>query len=322
MIIVRSPFRLPIAGGGTDLDFYYKKRGGDLISATIDQYIYILISKRPLDKKILIQNTETQFANNIKVVKNKLFKEVLKQLGLKKGIQIANISTLPTQSGLGSSSTLTVGLIKGLLKMKKLQINKNNLAKFAYKIERQKLKFDGGWQDQIIASYGGIQRIKISKKGIFKSNHVKINKVNLLKLQRHFILVYTNEIRNSEKIITEQRKNHREIVQNYDIIKSKVKIMEKFLKRGNVAQIGKIFHDHWLEKKKLTKNMSNQKLNKIYEKMMKSKMFYGGKIIGAGGGGFFLMASKYPLKASKFLKKNRLEFTKIKFDHLGATIIS
>ena len=83
MIIVRSPFRLPIAGGGTDLDFYYKKKGGDLISATIDQYIYILISKRPLDKKILIQNTETQFANNIKVVKNKLFKEVLKQLGLK-----------------------------------------------------------------------------------------------------------------------------------------------------------------------------------------------------------------------------------------------
>ena len=166
MIIVRSPFRLPIAGGGTDLDFYYKKKGGDLISATIDQYIYILISKRPLDKKILIQNTETQFANNIKVVKNKLFKEVLKQLGLKKGIQIANISTLPTQSGLGSSSTLIVGLIKGLLQMKNLRINKNKLAKFAYKIERKKLKFDGGWQDQIIASYGGIQRIKINKKRI------------------------------------------------------------------------------------------------------------------------------------------------------------
>ncbi len=322
MIIVRSPFRLPIAGGGTDLDFYYKKKGGDLISATIDQYIYILISKRPLDKKILIQNTETQFANNIKKVKNKLFKEVLKQLGLKKSIQIANISTLPTQSGLGSSSTLTVGLIKGLLKMKNLKINKNKLAKFAYKIERQKLKFDGGWQDQIIASYGGIQRIKINKKGIFKSNHIKINKSNLLKLQRHFVLVYTNEIRNSEKIITEQRKNYREIIQNYDTIKSKVKIMEKFLIKGNIAKIGEIFHDHWLEKKKLTKNMSNQKLNRIYEKMMKSKLFYGGKIVGAGGGGFFLMASIYPNKASKFLKTNRLEFTKIKFDHLGATIIS
>tara|TARA_B100001057_G_scaffold406897_1_gene420487 strand:+ start:7778 stop:8746 length:969 start_codon:yes stop_codon:yes gene_type:complete len=322
MIIVRSPFRLPIAGGGTDLDFYYKKKGGDLISATIDQYIYILISKRPLDKKILIQNTETQFANNIKVVKNKLFKEVLKQLGLKKGIQIANISTLPTQSGLGSSSTLIVGLIKGLLHMKNLRINKNKLAKFAYKIERKKLKFDGGWQDQIIASYGGIQRIKINKKGKFKSKNIKINKFNLLKLQRHLILVYTNETRNSERIITEQRKNHKEIIKNYDMIKSKVKTMEKFLIQGNIAQIGKIFHEHWLEKKKLTKNMSNQKLNRIYEKIMKCKLFYGGKIIGAGGGGFYLMASKYPNKACKFLKKNRLEYTKIKFDHLGATIIS
>lgn len=322
MIIVRSPFRIPIAGGGTDLDFYYKKRGGDLISATIDQYIYILISKRPLDKKILIQNTDTQFATSIKKVKNKLFKEVLNQLGLKKSIQIANISTLPTLSGLGSSSTLIVGLIKGLLKMKTFEINKNKLAKLAYKIERKKLKLDGGWQDQIIASYGGIQRIKINKKGIFKSNNIKIKKSKLLKLQRHFILVYTNEIRNSEKIITEQRKNQREIIKNYDIIKSKVKIMEKLLIQANIAKIGEVFHDHWLEKKKLTKNMSNQKLNKIYEKMMKSKLFYGGKIVGAGGGGFFLMASKYPNTASKFLKKNRLEFTNIKFDHLGATIIS
>lgn len=322
MIIVRSPYRLPIAGGGTDLDFYYKKRGGDLISASINQYMYILISRRPLDKKILVQNTETQFANNIKKVKNELFKEVLKQLGLKKSIQIANISTLPTKTGLGSSSALTVGLIKGLLKMKNLEINKSNLAKFAYKIERQKLKFDGGWQDQIIASYGGIQRIKINKKGIFKSKGIKIKKLKLLKLQRHFILVYTNEIRNSEKIITEQRKKYKEIIRNYDKIKSKVKIMEKLLIQANIAKIGKIFHDHWLEKKKLTKNMTNKKLNKIYEKMMKSNLFYGGKIIGAGGGGFFLMASKYPNKANEFLKKNRLESTNIKFDHSGATIIS
>ncbi len=322
MIIVRTPFRLPIAGGGTDLDFYYKKRGGDLISATIDQYVYILISKRPLDKKILIQNTETQFANKLDKVKNKLFREVLNQLGLKKSIQIANISTLPTKTGLGSSSTLTVGLIKGLLKMKNIRINKNKLAKFAYEIERKKLKFDGGWQDQIIASYGGIQRIRINKKGIFKSNSIKIKKSKLLKLQRHFILVYTNEIRDSEKIITEQRKNHQEIIKNYDVIKSKVKIMEKFLVQANIAKIGKVFHDHWLEKKKLTKNMSNNKLNKIYEKMMKSKLFYGGKIVGAGGGGFYLMASKSPTKASKFLKKNRLEFTNIKFDHMGATVIS
>jgi D-glycero-alpha-D-manno-heptose-7-phosphate kinase len=321
MIIVRSPFRIPLAGGGTDLDFYYRKRGGDLISATIDQYIYILISKRPLDKKILIQNTEIQFSDNIKKVKNNLLREVLSHLGFKNGIQIANISTLPTQTGLGSSSTLTVGLIKGLLKMKNYNINKNKLAKMAYLIERQKLKFDGGWQDQIIASYGGIQRIKINKKGKFKSNEIKIKNNNLLKLENHFILVYTEETRNSEKIITEQRKNDKKIIHNYDKIKAKVKIMEKFLIEGNVSQIGNIFHDHWVEKKKLTKSISNKKLDKMYNDMMHSKLFYGGKIIGAGGGGFFLMVAKNKNKSIEFLKKIKFRFTKIKFDHLGATIL-
>ncbi len=321
MIIIRSPFRIPLAGGGTDLDFYYRKRGGDLISATIDQYIYILISKRPLDKKILIQNTEIQFSDNIKKVKNNLLREVLIHLGFKNGIQIANISTLPTQTGLGSSSTLTVGLIKGLLKMKNYNINKNELAKMAYLIERQKLKFDGGWQDQIIASYGGIQRIKINKKGKFKSNEIKIKNNNLLKLENHFILVYTEETRNSEKIITEQRKNDKKIIHNYDKIKAKVKIMEKFLIEGNVSQIGNIFHDHWVEKKKLTKNISNKKLDKMYNDMMHSKLFYGGKIMGAGGGGFFLMVAKNKNKSIEFLKKVKFRFTKIKFDHLGATIL-
>jgi D-glycero-alpha-D-manno-heptose-7-phosphate kinase len=322
MIIIRSPFRIPIAGGGTDLDFYYKKRGGDLISATIDQYIYILISIRPLDKKILIQNTETQFANNIKYVKNKLIKEILSNFGFKKSIQVANISTLPTQTGLGSSSSLTVGLIKGLLKIKKKNISKNNLAKVAYKIERQKLKFDGGWQDQIIASYGGIQRIKIDKKGKFKCNSVKIKKNNLSKLEKHFILVYSEETRNSEKIITAQRKNNEKIIQTYDKIKSKVKIIEKYLIQGNFAKIGNIFHDHWIEKKKLTKNISNIKLDKMYNHMMLSKLFYGGKIIGAGGGGFFLMVLKNENKAIKFLNRNKLRFTRIKFDHLGAKMIN
>jgi D-glycero-alpha-D-manno-heptose-7-phosphate kinase len=280
-----------------------------------------LISKRPLDKKILIQNTEIQFSDNIKKVKNNLLREILIHLGFKNGIQIANISTLPTQTGLGSSSTLTVGLIKGLLKMKNYNINKNELAKMAYLIERQKLKFDGGWQDQIIASYGGIQRIKINKKGKFKSNEIKIKNNNLLKLENHFILVYTEETRNSEKIITEQRKNDKKIIHNYDKIKAKVKIMEKFLIEGNVSQIGNIFHDHWVEKKKLTKNISNKKLDKMYNDMMHSKLFYGGKIMGAGGGGFFLMVAKNKNKSIEFLKKVKFRFTKIKFDHLGATIL-
>jgi D-glycero-alpha-D-manno-heptose-7-phosphate kinase len=322
MIIVRSPFRLPIAGGGTDIDFYYKKKGGDLISVTFNQYIYILISKRPLDKKILVQTTDTQFANSIEKVKNKLVKSTLSHFGLKKGIQVGNFSTLPTKTGLGSSSTLTVGLIKGLSKIKGIIINKKKLAELAYNIERKKLKFDGGWQDQIISSYGGFQRIKISKKGKFITNVIKISKKSLKKLEDHFILIFTEESRKSKNIIKEQRKNIKNIVKNYDFIKSKVNIMDKAIKNANIKLIGEIFHQHWLEKKKLTKNITNEKFNRMYSNMMEKNLFYGGKIIGAGGGGFFLMVSKNPQKAFNYLKNKKYRYTKIKFDFSGCKIIS
>ena len=119
MIIVRSPFRIPLAGGGTDLDFYYKKKGGDLISASFNQYVYILISKRKLDEKILIQTTTTQFAKKISQVKHKLIKSVLSHFGINKSIQVASISTLPTKTGLGSSSSFITGLSKGAALIKK-----------------------------------------------------------------------------------------------------------------------------------------------------------------------------------------------------------
>lgn len=322
MIIVRSPFRLPIAGGGTDIDLYYKKKGGDLISVTFDQYIYILISKRPLDNKILVQTTDTQFSNSIEKVKNKLVQHSLSYFNLKKGIQVGNFSTLPTKTGLGSSSTLTVGLIKGLSQFKGIKLQRRDLAKLAYNIERKKLKLDGGWQDQIIAAYGGIQRIRIDKKGNFQTNKINISKKNLVKLESNLVLVFTEESRKSKNIIKEQRKNSKKIIQNYDFIKSKVDIMNKALKAGNIKLIGKIFHEHWLEKKKLTKKISNKKFDRMYKEMMSKNLFFGGKIIGAGGGGFFLMVMKNSKTALDFLKYKRYRFTKIKFDHYGCKIIS
>ena len=322
MIIVRSPFRLPIAGGGTDIDFYYKKKGGDLISVTFDQYIYILISKRPLDNKILIQSTQAQFAENIKKVKNRLVKATLSYFDINQGVQVANISTLPTKTGLGSSSTLTVGLIKGLTKLNGMSLSKKKLAKVAYEIERKKLNMDGGWQDQIIASYGGIQRIKINKNGIFKTKKINISKHKLDKLQSHLLLIFTEETRNSKTIIKQQRENLNTVISKYDFIKSKVKDMEQAIVNCNIKKIGLIFHEHWKQKKKLTKNISTKTFDIMYSEMMKSNLFYGGKIIGAGGGGFFLMVSKKPNSSIKFLKKKKYKFTKIKFDNFGCKIIS
>jgi len=253
MIIIRSPFRIPLAGGGTDLEFYYKEKGGDLISATFNQYIYILVCERKLDTKILTQTTAGQFVNKLSQIKNQLIKGVLSHFGINKSIQVAVFSTLPTRTGLGSSSSFIVGLAKGVALIKKIFLSKKDLAKVSYYIERKKLKLDGGWQDQIICSYGGLQRIKISKKGTFNCKKLKIINFQLKKIEKHLFIVFTGEERDSNKIILEQKKNHKNSIKRYDNIKSKVSIIEKALINGDVKKLGLTFHDHWNEKKNFLK---------------------------------------------------------------------
>jgi len=322
MIIIRSPFRIPLAGGGTDLDFYYKKKGGDLISATFDQYIYILICERKLDKKILIQTTTTQFANKISQIKHELIKSVLSHFRLFKSLQVASVATLPTKTGLGSSSSFITGLIKGVALIKKIFLSKKELAKVAYYIERKKLKLDGGWQDQIITSYGSLQRIRINKKGSFNCKKLKISKAKLKKIEKHLILVFTDETRDSKHVIKDQKKNIKNSIDRYNNIKSKVPIIEKTLIKGDYRKLGFLFHEHWNEKKKLSKNISNSKFDKMYKNMMDSDKFYGGKIIGAGSGGFFLMVVKNYKKSISFLKKKKYKFINIKFEHEGVKILN
>lgn len=323
MIVSRTPYRIPFAGGGTDLDFYYKKNGGILISAAIDQYVYTLIKKRDLDNKILIQTTNTEFVNNIAQIKNRFIREILKYFKIRDSIQVATFSTLPTKSGLGSSSSTAVGLLKNLFFRKKSVISKYRLAQEAFKIEREILKLDGGIQDQIVASFGGIVKIKITKKGNFKVTKLNIDKQNRQKIEKNLVLIFTKEIRNSDQIIRLQRKNQdkEKIIKIYDMIKSKTVPMEDALINGNIKKIGKIFDDHWKLKKKLSDKISNNYLDKFYTQLMKTKLFYGGKIIGAGGGGFYLMVTKNIKITKNYLTKKKMNFINLKFDYEGSTIL-
>ena len=310
MIITRTPYRIPLAGGGTDLDFYYKKRGGLFISATFNQFIFTILLRRPIDDKILIQTTETQFARNTNQIKHKIIREVLRFFKIKNRIQIGTFATLPTSSGIGSSSALIVGIIVGLSKMLGVKLSKKEIAKAAFFIERKKLKYQGGWQDQIISSYGGINKIKILKNGKFTVHKINIKKKILNKFEKKLILVFTKETRNSSRIILNQKLNKKKTIKIYDKIKSYVRAMEIALKKGDYKKIGEIFHEHWKIKKKLSKYISTSKLDKIYLNLLKEKSFIGGKLIGAGGGGFYLMVSKNIVSSinphSKALAPSRL----------------
>ena len=321
MIIIRTPYRIPLAGGGTDLDFYYKKKGGLLISGTFNQYIFISLLQRPVDNKVSIQTLNTQVTNDIKKTKNKIIKETLKFFKIKKKIQIGTFTTLPTGSGLGSSSSLTVGLINAINRLFKKKKSKKEIATIAFNIERKKLDLKGGWQDQIMASYGGINKIKINKNGKFKLNKLNLKRNCIQKIERHFFLIYTGKLRNSSDVITSQKKNLKKTIKIYDRIKSLVYEFEKAFKKGNVYKIGKIFNEQWYLKKQISPEISSSSINKFYQNLLKEKSFVGGKLIGAGGGGFFLMVSKNSKKTKNYLKSKKVNYLKLRFTNSGTSQI-
>jgi len=322
MILSRTPYRLPLAGGGTDIDFYYKKRGGFLISISISEYMYTYIAPRTFDARSLIQTTDTQFVNNNYEIENSIIRETLKYFKIKDKLHIGNFSTLPTHSGIGSSSSLIVGLIKVISKFKKIKLNNDQVIKLAYKIEREILGYDGGWQDQIMATLGGIRKILINKNGKIKLEKINISNKTLNKFQNRLLLVFTKERRESSKVIESQRINAKQILKKYDLIKNLATSFESLLKKEKFNSIGKLFHNHWQIKKKLSSKMSNNYLDDIYLNLTKHQSFVGGKIIGAGGGGFFLMLTKSKQESIKYLKSNKFLFANLTFEHNGSVLLN
>ena len=317
MILTKTPVRVPLAGGGTDLPIFTKKNIGSVIPMAINQYIYTYIYKRSASTSI-IQTSNLQEVKINSKIRHKIINETLKYFNVKDKIHIGFFSTLPTRSGIGSSSSLIVGLINSILAFKKRKLSKYNVAKIAIIIERKILNEDGGIQDQISASYGGINLIKCFKNYKFSVKKISLNKKNKYFLENSIILVFSNIKRYSSKIIKSQKRNK---INHYKIVKKEVNKIIKIIKCNSKKELGKIFNEHWYRKKELSKEMTNTKINNVYKKIMKNKYFYGGKLIGAGGGGFFLFVVKDIGKVNIYLKRNNLDYREIKLDYDGSKTI-
>ena len=170
MIISKTPYRIPLSGGGTDIDFYYKKREGEFLSISIDQYVYVTLLERKIDNNYFIQTSSTEFSNNLKSIKNNLIRETLRYFNIKEKLHISTLSTIPTGTGLGSSSAMMVGLINCINEYKKLNLSSKEIITKAYNIERKICKYYGGWQDQIMSQYGGLVKEEFSKMEILVKN--------------------------------------------------------------------------------------------------------------------------------------------------------
>ena len=274
MIISKTPYRIPLSGGGTDIDFYYKKFGSKFISATVTEYVYVFLSERKLDKNHMIQTSVVQFADDVKDIKHVLIKETLKYFKLKEKFQISTVSTIPTSTGLGTSSAMLVGLINCIKKLKNLKLSQSKIFKIAYIIERKICRLRGGWQDQILSVFGGLVNVTISKTEIIKINKAKnFNHINKI-INKHFLLVYSNKKRSSDKIIKSQKKNLNKTYKFYNEIKKFNQQMFNAIKNEKISLIGKIFNSHWKLKRNLTNEMSDKDIDKLYSKIQRFYMFF------------------------------------------------
>ena len=299
-LMSQTPYRISLGGGGSDLPFYSKLKGGSLITAAINQYVKVTIARRVLDNKILVQTTVGEFANKLDDVDNSIVRECLRYFNIVDSVQISTFTTIPTGIGLGSSSTLTVGIVQCLLAMTGKKLSSMEVGHLAHHIERDILGWAGGIQDQYISSLGGIQLLKVDKSGKVSNTPLVIKEDKQKILEQHLVLVYTKKKRNSHKIINAQKADLNKTLKVYDQIKEIGFQSINLLKKADIQGLGEAMDTHWRLKKSLAKVISNSSIDEMYIQL-KRLGSPGGKIVGAGGGGFLMMA--VPKDVDKYLNK-------------------
>jgi len=324
MIFSRAPLRISIGGGGTDLPSYYLKKNGFVISATINKFIYISLGET-FNKKFLLKYSDYEEVTKINKIKHPLFRETLKDLDIKIPINISSHADIPSGSGLGSSGSFTVALIKSLCGLKNIKISKKELAERACKIEIEKLNEPVGKQDQYAASFGGIRSYKFLKNGDVITNKIKINNERINIFKNSLAMYYTGILRESYDILkTQDLKSkimNKEMISNLDMVKEMGYNTKNILESGNLNDYGYLLNEHWNIKKKRSPKMSNNYINKLYDYGLDNGAI-GGKLIGAGGGGFLLFFSKNTKRLDLAFKKINIMKVNFNFDFEGAKILS
>lgn len=291
MVISQTPLRISLCGGGTDFKEYYSQNGGFIVSTAIDKYIFVIVKER-FDDLIYVNYTKKEIVHSVDEIQHELVREALKISGLKNGIEITMLADVPSEgSGLGSSSSLTVGLLNAFYNFRGIQVTAEQLAREACEIEIDILKKPIGKQDQYIAAYGGLRTFSFNSDHSVKTESLELPNNLKRKLGANLLLFYTNITRKSSSVLTEQKNNIKGKIQYHDEIKTLAKTLSDNLRNGNVDITGNILAKNWELKKNLSTNISNNQIDIMYSNAIKAGA-EGGKISGAGGGGFLLLYCK------------------------------
>jgi D-glycero-alpha-D-manno-heptose-7-phosphate kinase len=324
MIIVRSPLRVTLGGGGTDLPSYYEKFGGFLIAAAIDRYVYITLH-HTFHPGYIIKYSRMEKVKVVDKIKHPIIRESLKLLGMHNDyLEIASMADIPAGTGLGSSGSFTTALLKALHTYKRNLIQPRDLAEQACHIEIDRLGEPIGKQDQYIAAYGGITCLEFDTNGVVKAYPLKIDKEILYGLEDNLLLFFTGHSRSASSILEEQHQkskmNDEMMINNLHFIKELGIQSKKALENGDLIKFGELMNVHWEHKKERSGQISNPKIDKWYNLAIKNGAV-GGKLVGAGGGGFLMFYAKDKVRLRHVMLQAGLEEVRFRFDFEGTKVI-
>jgi D-glycero-alpha-D-manno-heptose-7-phosphate kinase len=320
MIISQTPLRISLCGGGTDFKDYYSLHGGVVLSTAIDKYVYVIVKER-FDEKIYIDYAKKEVVDSIDEIKHDLVREAARKAGMTTGFEATMLADIPSEgSGLGSSSSLTVGLLNSFYHYQGIQPTAEQLAKEACEIEIDILKKPIGKQDQYIAAYGGISFIKFNEDDTVEIERINIQNGLKRKLGSNLLLFFTNVTRKADTILTEQREKISDRIEYHNQIKSLACKAKEVIENKKIDKIGSLLSENWKLKKELSSNITNELIEKMYDKAMQGGAS-GAKVSGAGGGGFLLTYCKRDKQDS--LREAMAEYREMPFllEPYGSKII-
>jgi D-glycero-alpha-D-manno-heptose-7-phosphate kinase len=324
MIITRSPLRVSLGGGGTDLPSYYQEHEGFLIAGAIDRYVYVTVM-RPFTEGIFLKYSQLEQVKKITEVEHPIIRECLRLLNFKTPqIEITTLADIPSGTGLGSSGSFTTALIKALYTHRKKHLHQEELAEIACDIELNKLNEPIGKQDQYIAALGGITCFTFQKDGRVVAAPLDLDLSTIHDLEDNLLLFFTGYSRSASGILKDQndrsQKKDREMIENLQYVKDLGYRSKKYLESGDINAFGGLMDEHWEHKKKRTSGMTNAQIDRWYQ-IAKDNGAIGGKLVGAGGGGFLMFMAKDRSLLRKAMADAGLEEVRFKFDFEGTKVV-
>lgn len=325
MIITRTPFRVTLGGGGTDLPSFYREHGGYILAVTIDKYMYLNVNTPILDDLIRVQYSKTEIVNRADEVQHTLVREALRLFHIENGIEIVSMADIPAGTGLGSSSCYLVGLLNAMHTLTRRPAGPHELAEEACHIELERLQKPVGKQDQYMAAFGGLTLLEIARDGRVQVSRPALSMETVKNLESHMMLFYTGAARDSVAILQEQdgatRKRDRVVVGSLRDIKDIGIEIGNAITKGDLQCFGKLLDVHWQMKKKLSGGISNPRIDAWYE-LAKRNGALGAKICGAGGGGFLMLyceQDKHKLREA--MRRAGLQELNFRFEFEGSKVV-